>query len=89
VWGLVMVMALLSLPVAIAGRFARSLWQSMLLAALLSGALTTVGLAVSYRADLPSGAVTILLAGALYVVTVLVPRRGRRPAARPAVRSGG
>jgi zinc transport system permease protein len=66
--GLVMVIALLSLPVAVAGRFSRSLWQVMILAALLSAVFTTAGLAISYGADLPAGATTIVLAGAVYLV---------------------
>jgi zinc transport system permease protein len=79
--GLVMVIALLSLPVAIAGRFSRTLWHSMVLGALFSAVFSTMGLVVSYRADLPAGAVTILLVGAAYVLTLVVPSRRR---ARPA-----
>ncbi len=68
--GLVMVIALLSLPVAIAGRLTRSLLRMMLVGAVLSALFTTVGLAISYEADLPSGATTIVLAGAAYLLTV-------------------
>jgi len=66
--GIVMVIALMTLPVAIAGYFTRSLWQSMIAATLLSMTLTTSGLAISYGPDLPSGATVILLAGALYLI---------------------
>lgn len=76
--GVVLVIALLTLPVAIAGRFARRLWQMMALAAALSAILTSSGLALSYAPDLPVGATTVLLAGMLYVVVSLLPlRRGR------------
>lgn len=77
--GIVLVIALLTLPVSIAGRFARRLWQMMALAALLSGMFTSLGLAVSFGPDLPVGATTILLAGAAYLlVHFLGPgRRGR------------
>lgn len=68
--GLVMVIALLSLPVAIAGRLTRSLLRMMLVGALLSALFTSVGLAISYEADLPAGATTIVLAGAAYLLTV-------------------
>lgn len=78
--GLVMVIALLSLPVAIAGRFSRTLWHSMVLGALFSGVFSTMGLVVSYRADLPAGAVTILLVGAAYVLTLVLPSRKRAQA---------
>lgn len=77
--GLVMVIALLSLPVAIAGRWSRTLWQAMLGGAAVSASLTTLGLGVSYGANLPAGAVTILLAGSAYALVHLVPRRRARP----------
>ena len=69
--GLVMVIALLTLPVAIAGYFARRLWQMMALATVLSIIFTTAGLAVSYAPDLPAGATTIVLAGAAYLLVVI------------------
>lgn len=78
--GIVMVIALLTLPVSIAGRAARRLWHMMVLAALLSAALTTAGLALSYGPDLPSGATTVLLAGLLYVVVGIGTRIRRRGA---------
>ena len=66
--GIVMVIALMTLPVSVAGRFAAKLWQMMVLAAVLSMILTSAGLALSYGPDLPPGATTILLAGALYLI---------------------
>ncbi len=72
--GLIMVIALLTLPVAVAGHFVRRLWQVMVLATLLSAALTTAGLALSYGPDLPVGATTIALAGALYLVVIIGAR---------------
>jgi zinc transport system permease protein len=70
--GLVMVIALLTLPVAVAGYFSRRLWGVMILATVLSIAFTTVGLVVSYSPSLPPGATTIVLAGAVYLATVIV-----------------
>lgn len=66
--GLVMVIALLSLPVAIGARFCRSLGQVMLVAVLSTMALTCLGLVIGYTADLPMGATTIMLAGAAYLL---------------------
>lgn len=86
--GIVLVIALLTLPVAIAGRFARKLWQMMALAALLSAVITTTGLGISYAPDLPVGATTILVAGIAYVV-VTVLGLGRREKTDPADRVGG
>lgn len=85
--GLIMVIALLTLPVAVASRFSRSLLQVMLIAALLIALLTTAGLGVSYNADLPAGATIIVLTGLLYLVVVgagsvmekLRPAKPRQP----------
>jgi len=75
--GIVMVIALLTLPVAVASQFTRSLWAMMVVAAGLSAFFTTAGLAVSYDRDLPAGATTVLLAGVVYVAVRLF-RTGRR-----------
>jgi len=68
--GLVMVIALLTLPVAIANYFAARLWQVMIVSSLISIALTAGGLALSYGPELPPGATTIVLAGGLYLLVV-------------------
>lgn len=68
--GLIMVIALLTLPVAVAGHFVSRLWQIMVLASLISIVLTTGGLAASYEPELPPGATTIALAGALYLLVI-------------------
>lgn len=67
--GVVLVIALLTLPVAVANRFAKRLWMVMALAALISAVLTTLGLGLSYGSDLPAGPTTIVLCGALYLLT--------------------
>ncbi|MBU0640186.1 MAG: metal ABC transporter permease [Planctomycetes bacterium] len=72
--GIVMVIALLTLPVAIAARFCRTLWQMMILATLLSIVFTSAGLALSYGPNLPAGATTIVLAGAVYLLVILGAR---------------
>lgn len=79
--GIVLVIALLTLPVSVAGLMARRLWVMMIVAALLSALLTSTGLAVSYGSELPVGATTILLATAVYVAAHLaaaVLKRRRR-----------
>jgi len=70
--GIILVIALLTLPVAIAGNFVHTMWQTMLLAVLVSVGLTTTGLAVSYGPDLPAGATIIVLAGAAYLAVTIV-----------------
>ncbi len=72
--GIVMVIALLTLPVAIAGYFTRTLWQTMILSIFTTIVLTIFGLAFSYNLDLPSGASIILLAGFLFLITISVKK---------------
>lgn len=69
--GIVMVIALLTLPVAVAGVFARRLWHVMFLSTLLSMIFVTLGFAVSYTPELPPGATIIVLAGAVYLVVIV------------------
>jgi zinc transport system permease protein len=84
--GLILVIALLTLPAAIAAQHATTLGRIMLLAVILGGVFTTGGLALSYGPDLPAGATMILLAGVAYLASTLLHRalqrrRTRAPAA--------
>jgi len=72
--GIVMVIALLTLPVAVAGHFAKKLWQMMALSAILTILLNSLGLFLSYGPDLPAGATTIVLAGAVYLTVIFGSR---------------
>ena len=72
--GIVMVVALLTLPAAIAGHFVKGLWQMMVLAAILCMFFVSGGLAASYSLDLPSGPVIIIFAGAAYLVVAVGSR---------------
>ncbi len=76
--GIVMVIALLTLPVAVAGQWARRLWKIMVLSAGISAALSIAGLAVSYSPGLPAGPTTIILAGATYILALSAGRLIRR-----------
>lgn len=76
--GIVMVIALLTLPAAIAGMFARKLWHTMTGAAILATFFSLGGLAISYEPDLPAGATTIVLAGATYIVVAILTRLTNR-----------
>ncbi len=69
--GIVMVIALLTLPAAVAGRFANRLWGIMAGAVALSALFTSAGLGLSYGPDLPAGAFIILLAGAVYLAVTM------------------
>ncbi|MGB5832344.1 MAG: metal ABC transporter permease [Thiohalocapsa sp.] len=81
--GLILVIALLTLPAAVAGQWTGSLAGMMLVATGLGAMLTGGGLALSYAPDLPAGPTIILLAGALYMLSaVAAGLRARRLARR-------
>ncbi len=70
--GIVMVIALLTLPIGIAALFSTTMWRMMIISAILCAIFTTSGLVVSYAPDYPAGASTIIIAGAAYLaVTTL------------------
>ena len=69
--GLILVLALLTLPAAVAGHYVHSLGRMMLIAMLLGSALSVAGLALSYGPDLPAGPTIVLLAGGVYVGSAL------------------
>jgi zinc transport system permease protein len=79
--GIVLVIALLTIPAAVAGHFSKRLSHMMALSVAVSMALTTGGLALSYGPNLPAGATIIVLAGAAYLAVITI---GRLPARRRA-----
>jgi zinc transport system permease protein len=79
--GIVLVIALLTLPAAVAGHFSRQLWQMMGVAVLCCMVFVSTGVAVSYPLNLPSGPVIILIAGATYLVVAVVMRLRNRQGA--------
>ncbi|MGC8659630.1 MAG: metal ABC transporter permease [Desulfomonilaceae bacterium] len=68
--GIVMVVAMLTLPIGIAALFSRTLWGMMAVSTILCAVFSTSGLAISYGPDLPAGATTIILAGAAYLACI-------------------
>ena len=72
--GLIMVIALLSMPAAIAGLYVRDMKRMMLLACALSLLFTVSGLLLSFYLNLTSGATIILVAGLAYAVSYLLKR---------------
>lgn len=69
--GLILVIALLTLPAAIARQYVQSIGAMMLLAVLLGSLFTSSGLYLSYEPDLPAGATIILVAGVVYLLSSL------------------
>jgi len=86
--GLILVIALLTMPAAISGQFVRDLKRMMVLASVLGVFFTTTGLWLSYFLNLTSGATIILVAGVTYLLSLAVTAgrpvwgwlRGRRAA---------
>jgi len=69
--GILLVIALLIIPQAIAGMFSKKLWQMMLVSTLFCLAFTTAGLYVSYIYNLYAGPTIILCAGGVYLLLLL------------------
>ena len=66
--GIVMVIALLTLPIAVASLISTTMWRMMIISAILCAIFTTSGLVLSYAPDYPAGATTIIIAGAAYLI---------------------
>ena len=69
--GLILVIALMTIPPYIAEKHARSLVRMMMLAAGLSALFTLIGLWLAYRYNLTSGATIILVAVAGFMIDTL------------------
>jgi len=76
--GLIMVIALLTMPAAISGQFVRGMRRMMILASILGVLFTTAGLWLSYAWNLTSGATIILVSGVAFLLSLAVkPLVGR------------
>ncbi|MBI9071452.1 MAG: metal ABC transporter permease [Melioribacteraceae bacterium] len=72
--GLILVIALLTLPSAIAKLFSKNIAKMMLISVLLITSFFLIGFYFSLQANLPSGASIILIAGAGYLVAFAINR---------------
>jgi zinc transport system permease protein len=72
--GLILVIALLTIPPYIAEKYTTSLAHMMVLSSLLGILFTVVGLWLSYRYNFTSGATIILVAGAAFLLSQLMDR---------------
>lgn len=73
--GLILVIALLTLPAAIAQHYVRNIGAMMLLATLVTALSCGAGLALSYAPDLPAGATIVLVAASAYLLSTLIAGR--------------
>jgi len=76
--GLILVIALLTIPAAIAGQFVKDLKQMMVLASILGAIFTNIGLWLSYFFNFTSGATIILVAGLTYLLSLAFQRLQNR-----------
>lgn len=86
--GLILVIALLTIPAFIAEKYTASLFSMMGVSIALGALFTTSGLWVSYAFDLTSGASIIMVAGAAFLLVLLAEQvilriRSLRGGARP------
>lgn len=72
--GIVMVIALLTIPPAIAGLFCKRMKSLILMSSLMCALITTGGLCLSYLLAIPTGSTTVILGGALYIVLFLLSK---------------
>jgi zinc transport system permease protein len=72
--GLVLVIAFLTLPVAVADKFSRRLWLIMIISSLCCMLFSIGGLTLSYSLNLPAGAAIILVAATVYIITIAATR---------------
>jgi zinc transport system permease protein len=72
--GLILVIALLTIPPFIVEKHARSLFQMMVGSSMLGSLFTVIGLWLSYTFDLTSGASIIMVAGMSFFLSLLLER---------------
>jgi len=72
--GLILVIALLTIPPFIVEKYAKSLWQMMIGSSLLGAVFTVSGLWLSYAFNLTSGACIILVSGIAFFLNFIVDR---------------
>jgi zinc transport system permease protein len=72
--GLILVIALLTIPPFIVEKYARSMAQMMAASSLLGAGFTMTGLWLSYKYDLTSGASIIMVAGMVFMLSLAVDK---------------
>jgi len=72
--GVILVIALLTIPAAIAKQYTYNIGRMMILAVIMGMILTTAGLYMSYLFNLASGATIVLVLGLGFLVSLLVQK---------------
>lgn len=76
--GIILVIALLTIPAAMARQFTHNLKRMMLLSVLLSAIFVVAGLWLSYELDLASGPTIILVSGATFLASLGISKLGSK-----------
>ncbi|MBQ4278691.1 MAG: metal ABC transporter permease [Rikenellaceae bacterium] len=76
--GIVLLISLLTIPAVIANTMSRSFSRMLVLASAVAAVGTFLGLYVSYKTDIPSGASTIFVLTVTLIVVKLLPLYGKR-----------
>ncbi len=74
--GLILIIALLTIPPFMVEKYAKSLVQMMVASSLLGAVFTVTGLWLSYRYNLTSGASIILVSGCAFLISLIIARIG-------------
>ena len=72
--GLILIIALLTIPPFIVEKYAKSLLQMMVASSVLGTVFTVVGLWFSYRYNLTSGASIIMVSGVVFFISLVVEK---------------
>ncbi len=72
--GLILVIALMTIPTFIAEKIAKSLYSMMVISAVLSMVFTVAGLSISYLYDITSGASIILVSASVLILFLTIDR---------------
>ncbi|MEA1959475.1 MAG: metal ABC transporter permease [Chloroflexota bacterium] len=76
--GIILVIALLTIPAATARQYTHSLWKMMMLSIIVGIVSVAGGLWLSYELDLASGATIILVSGSIFILSTVFSRLRRR-----------
>ena len=72
--GLILIIALLTIPPFMVEKYAKSLFQMMVASSLLGAVFTVTGLWLSYRYNLTSGASIIMVSGVVFLISLVVDK---------------
>src|SRR5690606_559960 len=73
--GLILVVALLTIPPSVAEKFSRPHWSMMGISRVLSALFSIAGLALAVQSKLTAAAANMAVASAVYLLSLLLPGR--------------